>query len=108
MSSQQEISFAAYQNITIQVTMSPVTNITGWTLQLNIARNGTSILTNTDPSITDETNGIFTFTLTSTQTGVTMGVGTFQYNVWRTDVGSETLLAYGLLNVSNTVPPPPA
>jgi len=87
--------------------MSPATNITGWTLQLNISRNGIAILQNSTPSITDEVNGIFTFTLTAGQTGTTLGIDTFNFNVWRMDVGNETILAYGIVNVLPYSPPAP-
>ena len=79
--------------------MSPATNIAGWTLQLNIRQGSTVILQATPPTINNATVGIFTFVLTSTQTG-SMTTGNYLYDIWRTDSGFETQLVYGGIYVS--------
>lgn len=98
----QTVTVAAYESPTLKVTMVPATNITGWTLQLNIrsAFGGPALIVSTPAVVLDAVAGIFTFSLTSAQLGTVLGVGAFLYDVWRIDSGSEKRLVYGPLNIA--------
>lgn len=79
-------------------------DITGWTLQLRVFddRGGAVLLTLTlgaGITLTDATAGDFMIVLTATHTGTTLGAGSFWYDLWRTDSGSETPMAEGTLLV---------
>ncbi len=87
----QPIWFSPYETINLQVAMSPEQSIAGFTLQLNIRRKGIALLTVTDPVINDVLNGIFTFTITSEQTGA-LGTQPCYYDVWNTTDGEEAQL----------------
>jgi hypothetical protein len=94
------VAFAAYENVTLVVTMVPPVNITGASYQLNISNSdGTVALQSTTFTVIDLANGVFSFVLTSTQTGVTLGVGDRAYDIWRVDVGNEKRLVYGPMSV---------
>lgn len=84
---------------TLSFTMSPVVDITGWTLTMTVKRVGTdtSALVSVAGTIVSGTNGTFTVALTSTQTKTTLGIGLFAYDVQRTNSGSETVLSVGRL-----------
>ncbi len=91
---------AAYEAPTITIEMDANGSIAGQTFQLNIRdQAGTLLLSKTPATITDAgsstTKGEIEFTLTSTQTGVTLGPGDFKFDVWRTDAGFERRVAYG-------------
>lgn len=96
----QAVAFSEWESPKLEITMTPPTNITGWTLQLNIrTEDGTIVLQMTPPStIDDVVNGIFGFILTSAQAGG-MQVGDYKYDVWRIDAGFEKRLTWGTLTV---------
>ena len=94
---------SAYESPNLNVTMLVPTNITGWTIQLNIRSEDegttTLLIQMTGPTITDNINGVFNFVLSSSQTGVTLGPGDFQYDIWRTDAGFEKRLTWGIMSI---------
>ncbi len=95
----QTWAFAAYEAPVLKITMTPAEDITGQTFQLNIRKkDGTVVLQSTSFTVITAETGIFKFQLTKAQTGVTIGVGDFDYDVWRTDSGSEKQLVYGRLS----------
>lgn len=98
----QDMTISRYEAVTITVTMDPATNITGWTFALNI-RSAGSLLTGypkTDIfTITNAANGIFTASLTSAQTDDFAVGAIYEYDIWRTNSGSEKQLAFGQLQV---------
>lgn len=77
----------------IEVTMEPVVDITGWTLLLSVHGVGETIFTK-DGTITSAENGTFTFTLADDDTAE-LRPGRYTYDVWRTDSGSERVVAIG-------------
>lgn len=102
MSNPQKVMCAAFEAITFQVTMSPATNISGQNFQLNVRdRNKAVLIASTVFSITDSVNGVFTMPLATSQTGTTLGIGDFDYDIWRTDAGFEKRLVYGELLVGD-------
>lgn len=100
--SPQQVTLARYEAKTLRVTMSPATDVTGWTFQLTIRSAGTAVLTVTNASftITDAANGIFTVPLTSTQTGTLAAGAVYDFDIWRTNSGSEAQLVYGNVQVN--------
>src|SRR6185436_922519 len=99
----QSVAFAAWEAPTLTITMSANGSIAGQVFQLNIRdEEGNVVLQVTPATITGNgsstTPGVFTFTLTSAQTGA-MTVGDYRYDVWRTDSGSEKRLCYGVMSV---------
>ncbi len=99
----QSVAFAAFEAPTLKVTMSPPTNISGWTLQLNIRRSYASmpplLIADMTPTIIDAATGVFSFSLTSLQAGVTLGPGSYACDIWRTDSGNEKRLVVVSLTV---------
>ncbi|HYM24440.1 MAG TPA: hypothetical protein VEU08_14590 [Vicinamibacterales bacterium] len=89
--------------VTLAFTMTPVTDITGWTITFTLKRN------QTDPTpiltiaavITNGPNGTFTVSLTKAQTN--MQAGTYQYDIQRTDAGSEAVLSIGTFTITQEV-----
>lgn len=77
----------------IEVTMSPVTDITGWTLLLSVRGVGGALFTKSG-TITSAEDGTFTFTLADDDTA-NLKPGYYTYDVWRTDSGSERVVAIG-------------
>ncbi len=98
----QSVGIARYEAVTFTVTMDPATNITGWTFSLNVRSAGqllTGYPVTVGFAITDAANGIFTVSLTSTQTAAFAPGAVYDYDVWRTNAGSEKQLAFGNLQV---------
>lgn len=97
----QPVAFAAYEAPTLTVTMTPATDITGQNFQLNVRRRGDGAIAiqSTTFNVVDVVNGVFNFPLSSAQTGVTMGVGDYDYDVWRIDAGFEKRLTWGTMTV---------
>lgn len=90
--------------IALTFTIKPLTDITGWTIKLTIKNNATDVgqLLQVAAVLTTPASGIFTCSLTHAQT-LTLGVGTYAYDVQRTDSGSEAVLSIGSLTVSQEV-----
>jgi len=85
------------------MTMSPVEDITGWTLEAHfrdrpVGSTPTLLLTRSGV-LSDPTNGVATFAIVSSETGTTLGAGDFDYDIWRIDAGSEKRLVWGELSV---------
>ena len=80
------------EDVTLSFTMNPVVDITGWTLEFNIEQSGTVVLTKS-ASVTDGPNGLFSVSLTDADTDGL--ANNYTYDVWRTDDGSESVLAIG-------------
>lgn len=86
-------------------------NITGWTLAFVVRPVGADL---DDPAtyskttgnggitITDAVNGLFKAVLSKAET-LALPVGTYDWEVWRTDNGSETRLAFGKFEVVRSV-----
>ena len=101
------ITFYKGEDVTITVTMSPATNITSWTFVFTAKDKlgGTQALQKTNASFTiaDALNGVFRFTLSATDTGTTLSVRTYVYDIQRTNSGSATVLVTGNLKVLGEV-----
>jgi hypothetical protein len=109
----QSLSCVYGEAVTITVTMDtpPVGGVSGWTLGFWIKKAQgqlppSPVVTKTSGSgiaTTDATNGVFTITLSTTDTKQTPG--TFQFDFWRTDSGQETALAQGKFSIGDTTRP---
>lgn len=97
----QAIEIARYEAAQITVTMDPVEDIAGWTFQLNIRSGGTIVLQVLNPSFTivSAPGGIFRVPLTSAQTAAFAVGAIYEYDIFRTNSGSEAQLAFGNLTV---------
>jgi hypothetical protein len=74
-------------------------NITGWTLAFTVAPifdSPTKTLTKAG-TVTDGPNGKCSVALTATETNI--AVGSYKYDLWRTDAGQERPLSVGVFNV---------
>jgi hypothetical protein len=94
------ISFYKGEDVTLTVTMSPATTITGWTLQFTLRKqfgDATALVTKTIGSgitVTDATNGVFTVSLASADTSG-LDLRAYVYDIQRTDSGNRTVLTIG-------------
>lgn len=86
---------------------SPAVDITGWTIVLTVKDKyaGTQKLQKTNPTITNGPAGQFTFSLTTTDTQSFPGNtgSNYVFDVWRTDSGSEGVMAIGQWQVLGEV-----
>lgn len=73
--------------------MLPVEDITGWTIALTV-RGASGVLITKSADIESAEDGTFSFTLDSDDTAE-LRAGTYAYDVWRTDDGSEHVIAIG-------------
>lgn len=100
MASNDKISIYRAEAVVLNFTMTPVEDITGWTLALTVAAEYDQAPPKTITKagvVTDGPAGKSSVTLTSAETNVT--VGAYKYDLWRTDVGQERPLAVGVFNV---------
>jgi hypothetical protein len=73
-------------------------DITGWTLLLSVNYGGEVLFTK-DGTVTDASGGAFSFLIDAGDT-VEIEARAYRYDVWRTDVGSERMLAIGAFTVA--------
>ena len=89
-------------DVTLTVTLSPVVDITGWTLSMVVRKQyGATAAMTIAGVITGATTGVFTFAIADTDTE-NLDTGAYVYDVLRTTAGSETVLASGILNIMPT------
>lgn len=104
MATINNISIYKGEAVVINFTMSPVTDITGWTISLTIRTNandvGSALLT-VAGVVVSAVAGTFKFTLTSAQTKI--AVGNYAYDVQRIDAGGESVLSLGVLAIVQEV-----
>lgn len=92
------------ETYTLAFTMTPLTDITGWTIswRLKTALTDVAALLTIVATTVVAASGTFSVTLTAAQTAA-LTMDTYVADVWRTDSGSEALLATGRLQVKGTV-----
>jgi hypothetical protein len=106
MAALNDITFFKGEAVQLNFTMDPVVDITGWTITLTIKVNNSdaaAVLTVTPAQIISAAGGQFRLSLTHAQTAALTGNGTYAYDVWRTDSGSEVVLSYGVITVTQDV-----
>lgn len=103
MATINNISIFKGEAVVINFTMSPVTDITGWTIKMTIRDNANDAATvlSVDGVIILAAAGTFKFTLTSVQTKIT--VGNYAYDVQRIDASGESVLSIGTLSIVQEV-----
>lgn len=74
-------------------TNSSVVDITGWTIRAIVKDSAGNTLFDKLCSILSGAAGTYAFSLTHTET--TIPVGTYGFDIWRVDNGSERQLGYG-------------
>lgn len=87
------ISIYRGEDVSLPFTMDPVVNITGWTITF-VVRSSEGVEISKAATVTDGPNGVFTITLADTDTDA-LRLGTYHYDAWRVDAGSERVLAVG-------------
>lgn len=96
----QNLTCAAFEAPAIRMTMDPATDITGWSLKLNVRnKDGDSLIASITFTVESAGLGIASFPLSSSDTGTTLGIADFDYDIWRIDAGFEKRLVYGELSV---------
>ena len=104
-------NLVVYRGETAAIPFSPAedTAITGWSLAFYAGPTGgePTLTRTTDSGITvnSATLGTFTVTLTRSQTLSLTAGGNYTWAVWRTDSGSESVLATGALVVKTATRP---
>ncbi len=102
----QDVNVFRGEIVTVNWTMNPPANITGWTLLLTVALalgQQQKLFTKT-PTITDGPSGRFKVDFTATDTN--LAAGSYVYDVWRTTTGNERVLALGAFTIVNSVRKP--
>lgn len=91
-------------DVTLNFTMTPLTDITGWTMsfRLKVNQGDPTALLTINASITTAAAGTFAVAITAAQT-TTLPAGQYMWDVWRTDSGSANPLALGPMTVLGTV-----
>lgn len=106
LATRTDIAFYHGEDVTLTVTMSPATNISGWSLSFTVKRalaDTSALISKTTASgitIADAANGVFRIAIASANTNnANVGPGAYTYDVQRTDSGFRTVLAIGTLTV---------
>lgn len=100
MASIANISFYKGEDVTLTVTMTPATSISGWTLQFTLRKqygDTVALITKTIGSgitVTDAGNGVFKIALASADSSA-LDLRAYVYDIQRTDVGNRTVLTIG-------------
>jgi hypothetical protein len=81
------------EDVTLSFTMDPVVDITGWTLTFSV-RNYAGVVFTKTATVTSAVDGTFTIAVVDTDSD-SLIPGTYLYDVWRTDEGSERVVAIG-------------
>lgn len=76
-------------------------NITGWTMVFTARVADNRVLFSKTISIVIAGSGTYSFSLTASDTTVTPG--NYTADIWRTDSGSETIMAQGILTINSDV-----
>jgi hypothetical protein len=105
MSVQSNLTFFQGEDILLTLTMTPPTDITGWTL-LSTVKDELGGTTQFNPTVsaTDYGRGVFTVSLSRAQTSA-LTPGDYVWDVRRTDSGKNAVLAHGEITVKQAVTP---
>lgn len=94
MAFEETITVFRGESILLQFTMSPIEDITDWTIEFTVEGSPQTPKKIQKPAtVTDGPSGLFEVTLTAVETD--LRVGSYQYDAFRTDVGSQRALAVG-------------
>lgn len=87
----------------LNFTMTPVTDLTSWTIVFTLRKNATDAVSilSINATIVSAPAGTFRISLTKAQTSLV--AGTYQYDIFRTDAGSEACLSIGTFVINQDV-----
>jgi hypothetical protein len=102
MAGTDEIAIYRGEDVVLPFTMSPVEDITGWTLLMSVSGGGAVLFTKAGAVISGAA-GTFSVSLTDAETELLAASDVYDYDVWRTDAGAERVLARGTLRVLSVV-----
>lgn len=100
MPSTDAITVYRGEDVTLNFTMSPVEDVSGWSLLFTV-RIGQNVVISKAGSVDDGPNGQFSFALADTDTEGER-LGEWLYDVWRDDPGAERILAIGTFTLKDT------
>lgn len=86
------------EDAVLTFTMSPVENITGWTIGFTVEGSAPEKIIEKNAVVTDGPGGVFTVTLAAVDSE-SLAPGSYQYDVWRMDTGSRRVLALGSFRI---------
>lgn len=91
------------EDVQLNFTMSPVENINGWTLvfTVKVAQMDSPAILSVPGTVVSGPAGTFSISLSAANTAL-LPPNQYVWDVWRTDLGSEVVLALGKLNVRDT------
>jgi hypothetical protein len=105
VATQANIEFYKGEDVVLTVSMSPTTNISGWTLAFTLKKlytDNTPVFTKTTGgggiTITDSVNGVFTITIASADTSG-LDLRAYAFDIQRTNAGNRTVLTIGNLTL---------
>jgi hypothetical protein len=105
VSVQANIPFFQGEDLTLYFTLTPLTDVTGWTIVSTLKdKLGGTVQFNPAITITDAGRGKFQAVWTRAQTGA-LAVGDYVWDVRRTDAGNNTVLAHGEATCRQPVTP---
>ncbi len=106
MAERTNVTFFILEDLLFTLTATGATAIAGWHFSLKVwATNANKetvapVLTvTTGFTVTDAVNGVFTLSLPATTHN--LAASEYQYEIRRTDSGSNTMLAYGVMDVQS-------
>lgn len=108
MATRTDFQFERGQAITIVQSLASPQSILGWTFSFTVRSSPTSstaLITKTSSdgiSVIDAINGAWSISLSASDTSssTTMPAGTYYWHTERTDSGSETVLSYGKMLIT--------
>jgi len=105
MAENQDISMFRGEDKILEITLTPVTNITTWTLAFTVRETPESAVALIEKTvgagitITGGAAGVFQVALADTDTASALQPGRYAYDCKRTTAGLETILVYGVLTL---------
>lgn len=85
------------EDVELPFSYTPAEDISGWTLLMTVRGSGISL--EVDGVIDNAVDGTFTFTLMAEDYETIFRAGSYSYDVWRTDAGSQRCIAAGLFTI---------
>lgn len=109
----QTITIRRGEDAVIPFAPAEATPITGWSLAFNVSTTpgaavatGFPLTVGSGITVTSAADGTFTVVIPKSVTKLLTSGGQYFWDVWRTDLGSETPLGSGKLAVKEPVRPP--
>ncbi len=100
------LEHAVGEDVTATVTFTTVTAIAGWAIKFTVQDRDGNVqftkVTGGGITITDGVNGIFTVAILRADTS-SLAAGSYRYDIWRTDSGSERELTAGEYRLNRSV-----